>query len=130
MFPYMFIVLLTHNNNFVIVNLAWGQFWCGFFLSDRTHKKYKRQTFRPQMGALFSFLERPGSFTPRNSLTHKSFRMFTLSFSNINKQRKKRKKKKKKYNLYFLCVLSLKKKSASKLTPCQINYYKIKSLVC
>ena len=31
MFPYMFIVLLTHNNNFVIVNLAWGQFFCGFF---------------------------------------------------------------------------------------------------
>ena len=26
MFPYMFNVLLTHNNNFVIVNLAWGQF--------------------------------------------------------------------------------------------------------
>ena len=26
MFPYMFNVLLTHNNNFVIVSLAWGQF--------------------------------------------------------------------------------------------------------
>ena len=42
---------------------------------------------------LEQFLKRSGSFTPRNSLTHKSFRMLTLSFSNINKQRKKQKTK-------------------------------------
>ena len=34
MFPYMFNVLLTHNNNFVIVNLweritRWNSFWNG-----------------------------------------------------------------------------------------------------
>ena len=47
---------------------------------------------------LEQFLERPGFFTPRNSLTHTFFCMFTMFL--INKQKEKNKKTKN--TIYFL----------------------------
>ena len=41
MFLYIFIVLLTHSNSFLIINLAPGQFLQKRFSADEKHKNYE-----------------------------------------------------------------------------------------
>ena len=50
MFPYVFVVILAYNNNFVIVNLAWGQFCYRFFYVIKHIKNREGKLFGHDWG--------------------------------------------------------------------------------